>query len=430
LKVTQKEVDAIVVGSGPGGATVAKELTQSGKRVLILEWGNNAPVKGTARQAVPQLFMPGKSLLLTNELLSIIRGITTGGSSLYYYATAFDPPVDMLQSYGVDIRKEIDVVRSELPIGKLSDDLIGPMAKRIMQSACDLNYQWHKLPKFIYQDKCRADCDKCTWGCPYGAKWNTRMFVEEAVRNGATLINEAKVDRVIQNNGKAIGVQYRKKGKMSHVYAPLVILSAGGMGTPKILRRCGIGRAGYDFFYDPVISVLGVVDDIQGGKEVPMVYGVHMEDEGYLLADMTFPWAFHALSAAQVFKFPKIFAHAKILQIMIKIREDLGGSLTEYGVVRKRLTQNDKKKFASGYHRAKAILENAGAKDIYKSWYSAGHPGGTAKIGDVVDRNLMTEIDNLYVCDNSVIPEALGLPPTFTLVCLAKRLAKHLVPRK
>ncbi|MBU3914859.1 FAD-dependent oxidoreductase, partial [bacterium] len=31
--------DAIVVGSGPGGATTAKELTQRGLKVLMLEWG-------------------------------------------------------------------------------------------------------------------------------------------------------------------------------------------------------------------------------------------------------------------------------------------------------------------------------------------------------------------------------------------------------
>ena len=35
-------------------------------------------------------------------------------------------------------------------------------------------------------------------------------------------------------------------------------------------------------------------------------------------------------------------------------------------------------------------------------------------------------VDNLYVCDCSVMPDAWGLPPTFTLVALGKRLARHL----
>ena len=56
----------------------------------------------------------------------------------------------------------------------------------------------------------------------------------------------------------------------------------------------------------------------------------------------------------------------------------------------------------------------------------ASHPGGTVKIGQLVDTNLETEYRNLYVCDCSVIPEAWGLPPELTIVGLGKRLARHL----
>jgi choline dehydrogenase-like flavoprotein len=61
-----------------------------------------------------------------------------------------------------------------------------------------------------------------------------------------------------------------------------------------------------------------------------------------------------------------------------------------------------------------------------KTWYLAAHPGGTVKVGDLLDSDLKTEYDNLYVCDCSVIPEAWGLPPTATIIGLGKRLAKHL----
>ena len=56
------------------------------------------------------------------------------------------------------------------------------------------------------------------------------------------------------------------------------------------------------------------------------------------------------------------------------------------------------------------------------------HPGGTAAIGRVVDKDLQTEIDNLFVCDGSVLPTSAGLPPILTIVALAKRLAKQLAP--
>ena len=95
--------DVIVVGSGPGGATVARELSRRGKKVLILEWGPGGPDRGTPAQYVAQQLIPGKSLLLTDNLLGMVRGITTGGSSLFYYATAFPVPFEMLSSFGVDI---------------------------------------------------------------------------------------------------------------------------------------------------------------------------------------------------------------------------------------------------------------------------------------------------------------------------------------
>lgn len=111
---------------------------------------------------------------------------------------------------------------------------------------------------------------------------------------------------------------------------------------------------------------------------------------------------------------------------MIKAKDSLGGRLTDGGGLRKRLSREDEGKLLKGYARARAILERAGARDIFKSWYVATHPGATVKVGELVDADLKTEFDRLYVCDCSVIPEAWGLPPTLTLIGLGKRLAKHL----
>ena len=157
-----------------------------------------------------------------------------------------------------------------------------------------------------------------------------------------------------------------------------------------------------------------------------MATGVHMEDEGYVMTDMTVPRSPYMVFAAQVFRLHKLFSHGNTLQIMIKAKDSLSGRVTWNEGVRKHLLDSDRQKLLKGYDRAREILANAGAAGIFKSWYIAAHPGGTAKVGDVVDADLQTQYDNLYVCDCSVIPEAWGLPPTFTLLALGKRLAKRL----
>ncbi len=46
--------------------------------------------------------------------------------------------------------------------------------------------------------------------------------------------------------------------------------------------------------------------------------------------------------------------------------------------------------------------------------------------GEIVDTDLRTEVDNLFVCDASVLPLAPGLPPILTILALARRLGKRL----
>ncbi len=55
-------------------------------------------------------------------------------------------------------------------------------------------------------------------------------------------------------------------------------------------------------------------------------------------------------------------------------------------------------------------------------------PGGvTVRLGEMVDADLQTTIRNLYVCDASVFPEALGQPTVLTIISFGKRLSDHLL---
>ncbi|MGB9440885.1 MAG: GMC family oxidoreductase N-terminal domain-containing protein, partial [Desulfobacterales bacterium] len=299
--MNKEDKDYIIVGSGPGGATVAKELSQRKKKVLIIEWGDNDPLTGSFWWGAKSLLRPGRSLLFTPQMLGLVRGIAAGGSTVFYYATCFQVPFDMLKFHGLDITAEIQEARNELPIAPLKDEMVGPMAGRIMESALDLGYNWQKLDKFMYQDRWEPEYPFSHYGDPNGVKWSARMYIDQAIANGAELIDRAKVNRVIVEDGTAIGVEFTRNGKSSQIFAPKIIICAGGIGSSVILRASGIERAGYDFFFDPLIGVRGIVNDMDvPPSEIPMSAGIHMEDEGYMMTDMSHPSATTALFAAQV----------------------------------------------------------------------------------------------------------------------------------
>ena len=430
MEPNHKDIDVIVVGSGPGGATVAREMSLKGKSVLILEWGDNDPVKGSVTQMVPRALVPGKSMLLTGQMLGMVRGITTGGSSMYYCATAFDPPMAMLKRYGIDISREVQEVRREVPNAPLSDELMSPAGSCFERSALELGYDCRRLKKLVYQDRCEPDCQRCLYGCPQGAKWNGRNFVEEAVKNGAQMINGAKVKKVIIENRKAVGVEYKHQKNVYRAFAPKIVVAAGGIGSPIILKKSGIRGVGYDFFFDPLIFALGRVNGVKSGRGLSMCAGVHFPEEGIVMTDFNMPHMMKILFDLEIFRFGQIFSYSNVVPIMIKVRDCLGGRVVNDHLIWKGLTKADKQKFNLGFSHAKKILENAGARNVYRSWYLAAHPGGTVKIGEHVDADLKTRFENLYVCDCSVIPEELGLPPTMTLLSLGKRLAKHLLAEK
>ena len=417
--------DAIVVGSGPGGASTARELARSGLRVLVLEQGGAEPLKGTVTQMAAMAAVPGKGAYLHRDASLLVAGITAGGSSAINFATAAPPPQSMFERHGIDLAPALGALRAELPMAPLPDTLVGPMAARMMDAARALSLDWHKLDKMIRPAACRSGCWRCVYGCPYGAKWTARDFLDEACRHGAQLVERARVLRVLVEDGRAAGVEVETGGKTLTVAAPIVVLAAGGLGSPRLLHASSLGPRHAPFFSDPVIAVMGSVDDIEGGAEVPMAGGLSLHAEGIALADLTLPQPMYAAFAAQVGRVDRLFAHKRTLTMMVKIRDEIGGRVGPRWAD-KRLTESDRQKLDKGVEMARAILRQAGAHHVFQSWHFAAHPGGSVRIGEGVDANLQTSTPGLYVCDASVIPEPWGLPPTLTLLCLGKRLGGQL----
>jgi len=427
LSSTQNEYDVIIVGTGPGGGSVARDLTNYGKKVLILERGDYKPTNGTFKQMFSRGWIPGTQMPITLGGKPILRGITTGGTSNVYTATAYQPPFETLEKYGVDISQEIKDIRAELPIGPISDRLMSPAATLFMESSRNLGYDCKKFDKFIYQDRCLQNCDSCILGCPNDAKWNARYLVDEACAKGATIINHAMVKRVVTDGNTAVGVEYKCDGKTTKVYAEQIVVSAGGIGSPLILRKSGFKNVGTDLCVDPAIVVCGQVGGLEGtGKAVPMMTGFHLEEEGVMISDMHLPRVLKTLFDVHAINFGKIKEFSDVIPIMVKIRDDLSGKIYNNGVMSKRISKEDQKKTDDGEKIAQDILINAGAEKTYSSRVLAAHPGASVKIGEHLDKDLKTKFDNLYVCDCSVFPEALGIPPSLTILGLGTRLAKHL----
>ena len=127
--------DVIVVGSGPGGATVARELTRKGKTVLILERGYDHRDKfyyGTYLGALR--YSDRMRLLFSEEGLNIIAPIMVGGATSMYAGCAALPPAWLKSEYGVEIDAEVKETIADLKIMPLPAELRGIASTRIARA--------------------------------------------------------------------------------------------------------------------------------------------------------------------------------------------------------------------------------------------------------------------------------------------------------
>jgi choline dehydrogenase-like flavoprotein len=426
--------DVIVVGSGPGGATVARELARGGKKVLLLERGIDYRPKNYYGTYVGALIYSDRlSLLFTQEGLNIVRPLMVGGATSMYCGCAAPPPDWLKGKYGINIDAEVSQTMEELEIATLPAELRGQASTRIAQAAQALGYDWQPQLKFMKPTRSkRFDCGaKCMLGCRCGAKWSAAEWVDEAVKAGATLLTRARVERVLVEDGHAVGISGRLAGQPFTARAETVVASAGGIGTPRLLQASGLKQAGQGMTMDVTVMVYGFIKERGTGNEPPMTWSWEDLETGYMLSTLIDPWLLYPIiNMLKGLRYPLYWPKwNNMLGVMIKLKDSVSGGVFENGKISKPLIGNDRPRQQVAEEVCHKILIEAGADPttIFTTPLRGTHPSGTVRIGEMLDENLQTEIKGLYVCDASTFPEALARPTVLTIIGLGKRLAKHLV---
>lgn len=396
----------IIVGTGAGGAILARELAQNNLPVTIIEKGPYIKSKDAFNYYDKY-----------NNSVDLLTTTCIGGATIVSMSNMVRALDDELHDYGIDLSEAYEYVENLVGVHQLDDSHIGKGTQAFLDAGRELGLNTLKMPKAIREEDC-IQCGKCAFGCPADAKWSGKDFVDEAVEAGATLITEADVTELIVEDSIIKGVRYIKDDVENDVFGDYVILSAGAISSPLILRSAGID-AGRELFFDPFVTVGGYLKDINFNTEVQMA-GLVI-GENFVLSPHFSSFIRNNIPDDSV-------TDNDILSIMVKTPDECKGYIDDDGEVYKINTIQDIRYLAEGAVTAGFILEKAGVdpKTIGSTVYRGAHPGGSAPIGKIVDSNLETEISNLFVCDASVLPISPGKPPILTILALSKRLADYL----
>ncbi len=281
---THERVDAVVVGTGAGGAPLLAELAGAGLSVVALEAGPNFD---PARFAFDETL--ADEIYWTRERLSggstpeafgaNNSGTGVGGSTLHW--GAFVPRADtrdlrLYQESGEGVDWPLD--HAELvPLYEEVEAFIGvsgpaqypwdgrryplgPVPRNapaeLMMRACRaLGIQATDAPAAVVSRDFPRDgaplrhacinCGYCHQGCRNGAKTSMDVtYLPRAVACGAEIRAQAFVHGIERDRaGRATAVVYRRGGQDHRQPCANVFLCAGAVETPRLLLHLGLNRS-------------------------------------------------------------------------------------------------------------------------------------------------------------------------------------------
>ncbi len=313
-------VDALVIGTGAGGAPILARLAQAGLKVVALEAGphwNPAKDFATDERAQEKLFWKDERLSAGDDALAFganNSGVGVGGSTLHYTAYTPRPQPDDFRlhtEFGVgadwplayaDLEPYLDEAEQFLGVSGPTPYPWGPSRRRgyplaplplngaaqLMQRGCEkLGLRVSPAPNAAlsaryYQEGVgwRPACTNrgfCQAGCSVGAKASMDVtFIPVAVRAGAEIrpgcfVTEIETDKA---TGRVTGVVYIRDGRTERQACRHLFLCAGAIETPRLLLLNGIangsGQVGRNFMAHTGLQIWAQFpEDVRPYKGIP-----------------------------------------------------------------------------------------------------------------------------------------------------------------
>ncbi len=281
----REEADVVIVGSGPCGAVVAKELTDAGQRVVLIEEG--PPITPPDYEldgpfSMARTMREGGMRTTHGTVIPTMQAICLGGGSLVNSAICVRAPDFVLDRWSsdfelahtrrADLDPHYDAVGAFLGIAPTPENVLG-RRNLLFKQGCDaLGIPSEPISRNVRG--CRGS-GECFTGCRSRAKQSMDIsYVPAALRGGAKVLTSVRVEQVLVEGRRAAGVVGRvvtpfsgKPGHSVHVRARRVVLSAGCMATPVLLQKSGdlangSGQVGANLQFHPGIAMVGVFPEL------------------------------------------------------------------------------------------------------------------------------------------------------------------------